>query len=187
MTLIQDAQDDMRDGYHSGAPGVLASSLAWIAAAASVVLLSPQQAVWVLFFGGMFIFPVGVVIGKILGDRATHAKGNPLASLAAANTVWMLLCFPLAFAAQMLMIEWFFPAMLLIIGGRYLTFAVMYGMKAYWLLGFALAAVGLASGYTGVAPIVSAATGAATELVFAIVIFVLHGQWARGRKAMAAA
>ena len=59
------------------------SSLAWSTAAASVVLLSPQQAVWVLFFGGMFIFPVGVVIGKILGGRATHAKGNPLASLAA--------------------------------------------------------------------------------------------------------
>ena len=53
----------------------------------------------------MFIFPVGVVIGKILGGRATHAKGNPLASLAAANTVWILLCFPLAFAAQIQMIE----------------------------------------------------------------------------------
>ena len=59
MTLIQDAQNDMRDGYHSGAPGVLSSSLAWSAAAVSVVLLSPQQAVWVLFFGGMFIFPLG--------------------------------------------------------------------------------------------------------------------------------
>lgn len=187
MTLIQDAQDDMRDGYHSGAPGVLASSLAWSAAAASVVLLSPQQAVWVLFFGGMFIFPVGVVIAKILGARGSHAKGNPLASLAAANTVWMLLCFPLAFAAQMQMIEWFFPAMLLVIGGRYLTFAVLYGMKIYWLLGFALAGVGLAAGYLAVAPIVSAAAGAGIELVFAIVLFVLHGQWAAGRKATAAA
>ena len=187
MTLIEDAQTDMRDGYHSGAPGVLASSLAWSTAAASVVLLSPQQAVWILFFGGMFIFPVGVVIGKILGGRATHAKGNPLASLAAANTVWMLLCFPLAFAAQMQMIEWFFPAVLLVIGGRYLTFAVMFGMKIYWLLGFALAAVGLVSGYSRVAPIVSAAAGAGIELVFAVVIFLLHRQWARARTGTAAA
>jgi len=187
VTRIQDAQDDMRDGYHSGAPGVLASSLAWSAAAASVVLLSPQQAVWVLFFGGMFIFPVGVVIGKILGGRASHSKGNPLASLATANTVWMLLCFPLAFAAQMQMIEWFFPAVLLIIGGRYLTFAVMYGMKIYWVLGFALAGVGMATGYLAVAPIVSAAAGAGIELVLAIVLFVLHGQWVRGRTAPAAA
>ena len=187
MTLIEDAQNDMRDGYHSGAPGVLASSFAWSAAAASVALLSPQQAVWVLFFGGMFIFPVGVVIGKILGGRATHAKGNPLASLAAANTVWMLLCFPLAFAAQMQMIEWFFPAVLLVIGGRYLTFAVMFGMKIYWLLGFALAAVGLVSGYSRVAPIVSAAAGAGIELVFAVVIFLLHRQWARARTGTAAA
>ena len=187
VTLIEDAQNDMRDGYHSGAPGVLASSLAWSAAAASVALLSPQQAVWVLFFGGMFIFRVGVVIGKILGGRATHAKGNPLASLAAANTVWMLLCFPLAFAAQMQMIEWFFPAVLLVIGGRYLTFAVMFGMKIYWLLGFALAAVGLVSGYSRVAPIVSAAAGAGIELVFAVAIFLLHRQWARARTGTAAA
>jgi hypothetical protein len=186
VTLIKDAQDDMRDGYHSGAPGVLASTLAWSAAAASVVLLSPQQAVWVLFFGGMFIFPVGVVIGKVLGARGSHTKGNPLASLAAANTVWMLLCFPLAFAAQMQKIEWFFPAVLLIIGGRYLTFAVMYGMRVYWLLGFALAAVGLAVGYLAVAPIMSAAAGAGIELMFAAVLFVLHGRWAGGRPAQAA-
>lgn len=187
MTLIQDAQDDMRDGYHSGAAGVLASALAWSAAAASVVMLSPQQAVWVLFFGGMFIFPVGVVICKLMGGRASHAKGNPLASLATANTVWMLLSFPLAFAAQMQRIEWFFPAVLLIIGGRYLTFAVMYGMKVYWLLGLALAAVGLAAGYLAVAPIVSAAAGAGIELAFAVVLFVLHGRWAGGRMAPATA
>jgi hypothetical protein len=86
VTLIQDAQNDMRDGYHSGAPRVLASSLASSAA-------------------GCSSFRLGVVIGKILGGRATHAKGNPLASLAAANTVWILLCFPLAFAAQIQMIE----------------------------------------------------------------------------------
>lgn len=99
----------------------------------------------------------------------------------------MLLYFPLAFAAQIQMIEWFFPAVLLVIGGRYLTFAVMYGMKIYWLLGFALAAVGLVSGYIRVAPIVSAAAGAGIELVFAIVIFVLHGQWARARTGAPAA
>lgn len=187
MTLIQDAQDDMRDGYLSGAPGVLASSLAWAAATIAVVLLSPERAAWVLFFGGMLIFPVGLLIEKLLGGRGSHTKGNPLASLAAANTIWMLLCFPLAFAAQMQMIEWFFPAGLLIIGGRYLTFAVMYGMKVYWVLGFALAGAGMATGYLAFAPIVSAAAGAGIELVFAIVLFVLHGRWARGRSAPAAA
>jgi hypothetical protein len=87
----------------------------------------------------------------------------------------------------MQMIAWFFPAVLLVIGGRYLTFAVMFGMKIYWLLGFALAAVGLVSGYSRVAPIVSAAAGAGIELVFAVVIFLLHRQWARARTGTAAA
>jgi len=76
---------------------------------------------------------------------------------------------------------------LLVIGGRYLTFAVMFGMKTYWLLGLALAAVGLVSGYRRVAPIVSAAAWAGIERVFAIVIFVLHGQWARARTGAPAA
>jgi hypothetical protein len=43
------------------------------------------------------------------------------------------------------------------------------------------------SGYSRVAPIVSAAAGAGIELVFAVVIFLLHRQWARARTGTAAA
>ncbi|MHA8059976.1 DUF7010 family protein [Aquirufa beregesia] len=31
--------------------------------------------------------------------------------------------------------EWFFQAMLLIIGGRYLTLATIYSKRVYWILG----------------------------------------------------
>lgn len=176
---ISEAQRDMRAGYLSGAPGVLASSIAWATATGVAFVVSPQQAVWALFIGGMLIHPAGMLIGKVLGAAGAHAKGNPLSGLAAANTFWMIACLPLAYIASMQMIEWFFPAMLLIIGGRYLTFGALYGMRFYWVLGFALLGAGLGLGVLAPPPALSAGVGAAIEFVFAIVAFVLHGRWAK--------
>jgi hypothetical protein len=176
---IAEAQRDMRRGYMSGAAGVLASSLAWAAATAAAFLASPEQAIWVLFIGGAMIHPAGLLISKVLGAPATHTRGNPLAGLAGASTFWLILSLPLAYVASMQRIEWFFPAMLLIIGGRYLTFATIYGMRLYWLLGFALAAAGIALGVLGIQPLVSAAAGSAIELVFALAAFALHSRWAK--------
>ncbi len=176
---ISEAQRDMRRGYMSGATGILASSLAWAAATACVYLLSPQQAVWVLFIGGALIYPASLLISKVLGAPGSHTRGNPLAGLAGATTFWMILSLPLAYVASIVQIEWFFPAMLLIIGGRYLTFGTIYGMRFYWVLGFALAGAGIALAMLNAQPLVSAAAGSAIEFVFAIVAFVLHGRWAK--------
>lgn len=176
---ISEAQRDMRRGYMSGATGILASSLAWAAATACVYLLSPQQAVWVLFIGGALIYPASLLISKVLGAPGSHTRGNPLAGLAGATTFWMILSLPLAYVASIMQIEWFFPAMLLIIGGRYLTFGTIYGMRFYWVLGFALAGAGIALAMLNAQPLVSAAAGSAIEFVFAIVAFVLHGRWAK--------
>jgi hypothetical protein len=176
---ISEAQRDMRAGYLSGAPGILASSIAWAAATGAAILASPQQAIWVLFIGGMLIHPAGLLIGKVLGASVTHTKGNPLAGLAGANTIWMIACLPLAYVASLQMIEWFFPAMLLIIGGRYLTFGTLYGMRFYWVLGLALVGAGFGLGVLAPASAISAGVGSAIELVFAIVAFTLHGRWAK--------
>ena len=47
----------------------------------------------------------------------------------------MLMCIPIALLLSFQNIEWFFQAMIMIIGGRYLTFQTLYGNKLYWLLG----------------------------------------------------
>jgi hypothetical protein len=176
---ISEAQRDMRAGYMSGAPGILASSLAWAAATGVALLISPQQAIWVLFIGGMLIHPAGMLIGKVLGAAGAHTKGNPLAGLAGANTIWMIACLPLAYIASMQMIEWFFPAMLLIIGGRYLTFGTLYGMRFYWVLGFALIGAGFGLGVLAPAPAISAGVGAAIEFALAIATFTLNARFAK--------
>jgi hypothetical protein len=172
LDRYSDAQRDMRHGYFGGAPGVLASSIAWCAAAIVAIVLSPKHAVLALFIGGMFIHPVGILIAKALGRPGSHTRGNPMGALALESTVLMLLCLPLAYAISMYRPGWFFPAMLLIIGGRYLIFRSIYGWRVYWLLGAALAASAFGLVASGAAPVVGAFTGAVIECVFAIVIFV---------------
>lgn len=178
MSIAQ-AQQDMRRGYCSGATGIAASGLAWSAAAISALLHSPQRAVWVLLVGGMLIYPLGLLLCRVLGASGSHSKGNPLGQLAGASTFWLIFCLPLAWALSLQQAAWFFYAMLLVIGGRYLVFASVYGMGLYWFMGLALAATGFIAAPLNASAFVTAAAGAAIELILAIVALGQHRLWLR--------
>lgn len=164
------AQADMRFAYLSGGPGILVSAAAWLTAAFFALHADSKQAVWVLFVGGALIHPVSVLLAKVLGRPGKHAPGNPLAALAAATTLWLIFSLPLCYAVSVLRIEWFFPAMLLVIGGRYLTFALMFGMRVYWIFGLALATAGFFLGRASATPALTAFVGAGIEAAFAVSI-----------------
>jgi len=168
---IDEAQADMRHAYFGGATGIFASALAWLAAALVSFLVSPRGGIATLFFGGMLIHPVAILLSKLLGRPGAHDKDNPLGRLAIETTVWMLLAIPLAFLLSFQRTEWFFVAMLVTIGGRYFTFATLYGMRVYWICGVALAfaAFGLLALNAG-GPI-AALAGAVIELIFAAIVF----------------
>jgi hypothetical protein len=168
--LIEEAQADMRHAYFGGATGVFASALAWVAAALFCNLVGVRAGIMALFFGGMLIHPSAVLLSKLLGRPGAHSKSNPLARLAMESTIWLLLAIPLAFALSWQKPEWFFVAMLLTIGGRYFTFATLYGLRVYWACGTALAfaAFGLVALEAG--STVAALTGAGIELVFATIV-----------------
>lgn len=176
---VSDAQHDLRRGYFSGAPGILASALAWSVATCVAALASPQRAIWALLIGGALIHPVGVLLCRLLGAPATHTKGNPLGQLAGASTFWLVFSLPLAYALGLQDPAWFFAAMLLVIGGRYLVFATLYGMRLYWLLGLALAGAGFALAALSVSALAVVAAGAAIELPFAGVAMLQHRHWVR--------
>jgi hypothetical protein len=171
MTAFPDAQRDMRTAYYNGSTGAVASATAWLAAALVATFVDAKTGILTLIFGGMVIFPASVVLSKLLGRSGQHAKDNPLAPLAISGTVWMLLCIPIAIAVSLYRIEWFFPAMLLVIGGRYLTFPTLYGLKLYWIFGAVLA--------LSVAPLIAlnasvatgAFTGAIVEYIFGLALF----------------
>jgi hypothetical protein len=169
-TTIAGAQRDMRDAYYGGALGMLTSAAVWLAASLVSVLYSSERAVWALFVGGMFIHPVSVLLTRALGRSGRHGRDNPFGPMALAGTFWMIMCLPLAYAVSVLRIDWFFPAMLLVIGGRYLTFTTMFGLRIYWLCGGALAVAAYVLVLLRASPALGAAAGAAIEALFAIAI-----------------
>jgi hypothetical protein len=170
---IADAQRDMRFAYLGGAPGLLASSAVWFIAGLVALANSPRNAILALFIGGMFIHPVAVMLSKALGRPGTHTRGNPLGRLALEGTFLLLLGLPLAYAVALSRVEWFFPAMLLVIGGRYLTFSTLYGLRLYWACGALLVAAGFALAWAKAPLVFGAFTGAAIELAFAAVVFAI--------------
>lgn len=174
---IAGAQREMRHAYLAGAPGMLVSGTVWFVAGCVCLLQTPQRAVWALFIGGMLIHPLSVVLLKLLGRPGGHTPDNPLGTLALATTFWMILSLPLAYVASLVRSEWFFPAMLLVIGGRYLTFSTIYGTRLYWACGAVLAAAAWVLAASNAAPALGAFSGAAIEAVFGIALLVA----ARGR------
>jgi hypothetical protein len=168
---FESAQADMRQAYVSGSTGLAASSIAWFAACVTSLIGSPRDAIAALFIGGMLIFPVSVVFSKLAGRTGTHSKGNPLAGLAIETTIWMCLSIPILIFAFWQRPGMFFAAMMVIIGGRYLTFATLYGMRIYWICGGLLVVAAMVLVTLGASATTAAFSGAVIELAFAMMVF----------------
>jgi hypothetical protein len=175
-SAISDAQREMRLAYFGGAPGMLTSAAVWFAAGIVSWLVSADRAVWTLLIGGALIHPVSVLLLKAMGRTGKHSSGNPLGLLALATTFWLVLSCVLAYAVSLLHIQWFFPAMLFVIGGRYLTFSTIFGTRTYWVCGATLALAGYALWRINATPGQGAFTGAGIEAAFAIAIFASSGR-----------
>ena len=171
MTSITDAQRDMRDAYFGGATGAVCSATAWLTAAIAVTMTGPMAGVWTLVIGGMLIFPASVLLSKALGRSGRHSEGNPLAPLAIEGTIWMVMSILIAIGVALFRVELFFPAMLLIIGGRYLTFVTLYGLRIYWMFGATLALAAILLAVFGAPAVSGAFSGALIEYVFGFVVF----------------
>ena len=169
-TLVQ-FQTDMRRGYANGSIGIIVSGLAWLISAIVTYQYSASQAVWTLLIGGVLIHPVSVLLYKTIGLRGNHTKGNPLGNLGMEGTIFMIMCLPVAFGLSLQNTQWFFQGMLLIIGGRYLTFSSIYGIKLYWILGAILGIAAYLLFKNNVQSFGTLLTGALIEILFGLFMF----------------
>ena len=168
---FSEAQQDMRRAYYDGATGLIVSATAWLIAAMVAWQSTPGNAIGALLIGGVFIFPTSVALSRLMGRTGVHSKESPLSSLATTGTLWMLLAIPIAYGASLYKVDWFFPAMLMTIGGRYLTFTTLYGLRTYYFCGAALSVAGIALVLLKMPALVGALVGASIEYFFACLIF----------------
>lgn len=174
MDSISVAQSNMREAYYGGAPGIVTSGSAWLLASIVAAFVTDRAGIIALVLAGILIFPVSVVLCRLIGCSGKHSSDNPLAPLAMEGTIWMLLSIPIAIAAALFKVEWFFPAMLLVIAGRYLTFSTLYGMRIYWAFGATLVISGLGLIYFQAPVFIGALNGAIVEYIFGTIIFATY-------------
>lgn len=179
LTPTESHQAEMRHACYNGAPGILVSSLVWITAALVCHFIGIRQGVWMLLIGGALIHPLGLVLTKLLGRPAKTDKTNALNQLAAASTIWLILCCAMAYGLFLLNPVLFFPAMMATIGSRYLVFASIFGRSVFWVLGAVLIVAANIALFTMAPPAVAAGLGGLIEIVFAFVVF--SGKWAGAR------
>ncbi len=168
---IKEAQDDMRQAYFGGGPGMLVSGIIWLAAGITALVSTEQISVIVFFLGGMLIHPIGLLLCKALKRSGQHQKDNPLSNLALESTLLLFIGLFIAYAVLQIQSQWFYPIMLLLIGGRYVVFASIYGMRIYWLVGLILVVAGGVILVLNQAFHLGAFVGGAIEVVFSLLIF----------------
>ena len=167
---IGEAQKDMREAYLGGGSGVLISSIVWLTAGIFAVYGSKQISIIVFFLGGMLIHPLGILISKLFNRSGAHIKENPFGKLAMESTAILFIGLFLVYSLFPTLPNWFFPIMLMIIGGRYLVFQTIYGLKIYWFLGLILIIAGMICLISNQPFPISGIIGGVIELVFSVLI-----------------
>lgn len=171
---FSEAQADMRKSYLGGATGAFASGMVWLTAGVIALLSTTQASILVFFFGGMLIHPLGILLSKALKRSGKHNKNNPLSTLALESTFILFTGLFIAFVMLQPRPNWFFPIMLLIIGGRYLVFNSIYGMRVYWVFGGILILAGFSGIFFDTPFYMMALVGGAIEILFSFIIMRLE-------------
>jgi len=140
---IQDAQREVRSVYIGGFWGQLVSSIIWLASAAVGTWVSPKASILTAVISGFFIFPLTQMMLRLSGRPARVSKENSF------HFLGMQVAFVLPFSMLLLVpvglyhLNWFFPALMILLGAHYLPFATLYGMRMFLFLAGILLAAGI--------------------------------------------
>jgi len=137
---IQDAQREVRQSYMGGYWGQLVSSVIWLLAAILGTWVTPRASILTVIIGGFFIFPLTLMLLRLSGQ--VPSGKNPFNSLGM-QVAFVLPFMPLLLPVSLYRLNWFFPALLVLVGAHYLPFATLYGMRMFLFLAGILSAAGV--------------------------------------------
>jgi hypothetical protein len=131
---IVDAQRENRFRFSGGFYGQAVSGLIWLVSAGFASWGSPQSAISFLMVAGFFIFPITELLVRTVGTRLKLDNRNTLPQLG------MQVAFVLPFSMPLLLpvgrydLNWFYPALMILLGADYLPFVFLYGMRMFAVL-----------------------------------------------------
>ncbi len=167
---IGDAQRDVRTVFLGGFAGQLVSSCIWFVSAGLATWHSTRAAIVMLLAGGFFIFPLTQLLLRLMGRPFALPKDHPMNALGMQIAFALPLNLPLVGAAALYRPNWFYPAIMIVLGSHYLPFVFLYGMRQFWFLAAFLISAGVLIGmYMPWTFSLGGWLTAATLLVFALI------------------
>lgn len=139
---IAAAQQDMRKAYAEGAPGVLVSGLVWIIAGYVWATAGVERGFVALFLGGLAIFPLSTLIARKMMGAPKIGEANALNRLGLECTFVLMAGILIGYVLLVRQPALAIPAVSVVMGARYFTFATVYGRMIFWPLAGAICAVG---------------------------------------------
>jgi hypothetical protein len=140
---VQNAQREMRSYYIGGFWGQLVSSMIWLISATLGTFVSPRASILTVVIGGFFIFPLTHVLLRLSSGRVSVSGKNPFSSLGMQVAFVLPLSMLLLVPVGLYRLNWFFPALMVLVGAHYLPFATLYGMRMFLFLAGCLVATGV--------------------------------------------
>lgn len=169
---LGEAQRDMRRAYVNGGVGIFVSGLVWAIAGLATLNVDLVSGMATLFFGGMLIHPLSLLLARRVFKRSKLRAPNPMEMLALQSTAFLIIGLVIAYLVSGTYADWFFAIALFTVGGRYLVFQTVYGMRLYLFLGVILIAIAAAALWLGITPAFVAFAGGAVELLCSAFILV---------------
>jgi len=80
---------------------------------------------------GFFIFPLTQLMLRLSGRPASLPRGNPLGKLAMQIAFSLPLSMLLLVPVTAFRLNWFYPALMILVGAHYLPFTFLYGMRMF--------------------------------------------------------
>jgi hypothetical protein len=128
---ISEGQKEIRTRFVGGFYGQLVSGLLWLVSASLATWSSPRTAITTLVVGGVFIFPLTELLIRLGGVKGWISANNSLRELGMQVAFVLPASMPLLVPVGLYRLNWFYPAMMILLGAHYLPFVFLYGMRMF--------------------------------------------------------
>ena len=140
---IGDAQREMRTRFSGGFYGQLFSGVLWLVSASLAAWNTPRAAITTLVVGGFFIFPTTELFIRVAGGRQPLSAQNALRCLGMQVAFVLPISMPLLLPVGLYRLNWFYPAMMVLLGAHYIPFVFLYGMRMFGVMAALVVSGGL--------------------------------------------